>query len=161
MPRICTVCSHQDRTAIDASLVQGVAFPALVAKYRVSKDALSRHKHDHLPLRLVQAQEAHDVADADDLLGQLRALQARTLGLLDQAEASGKLSTAVMAVREARANLELIAELVQALDRRPTLNLLIAPEWLTVRAALLAALLPFPEARAAVAQRLGELEAGA
>ena len=46
----------------------------------------------------------------------------------------------------------------QAIDRRPTLSLLVAPEWLHTRSALLDALRPFPEARTAVAARLVALE---
>ena len=160
MPRTCTICAHEQRPAIDRALVEGSAFRALSALYRVSEDAVARHKRDHLPLHLVQAQEAHEVADADDLLAQLRSLQTRTLGLLDQAERAGKLGTAVMAVREARSNIELIAELVHELDRRPVVNLWMSAEWQQVRAVLLSALLPYPEARAAVAQRLLEVEAG-
>jgi len=68
MPRSCTICTHPDRTAIDEALVGGVAFPALVAEYRVSKDSLSRHKANHLPAKLVMAQAAEEVAQADDLL---------------------------------------------------------------------------------------------
>jgi hypothetical protein len=65
-----------------------------------------------------------------------------------------------MAIREARGNLELLAKLTQQLDTRPTLNLLVAPEWLTVRAVLLEALAAYPEARAAVAGRLIAPEGG-
>jgi hypothetical protein len=53
-----------------------------------------------------------------------------------------------------RDQLELLAKLVGELDDRPSINVLVAPEWLAVRAALLAALAPFPEARAAAAAAL-------
>lgn len=105
--------------------------------------------------------EAAEGVRADDLLADLRDLQARTIAILERAEASGKLGTAVMAIGEARRNLELLAKLLGQLDERPTVNLLLAPEWLTVRAALLLALQPFPEARASVAEKLIALEAGA
>ena len=65
MPRSCTVCTHPEREAIDEALVAGIAFPALVAKHRVSKDSLSRHKANHLPAKLVMAQAAEEVAQAD------------------------------------------------------------------------------------------------
>ncbi len=53
---------------------------------------------------------------------------------------------------------ELTAKLVGELDERPQVNVLLAPEWLAVRAALLAALRPYPEARVAVAARLAAME---
>ena len=55
---------------------------------------------------------------------------------------------------------ELLAKLLGELDERPQVNVLISPEWVNVRAALLAALLPYPEARLAVAGRLRVLEGG-
>ena len=72
MPRRCAICTHPDKEAIDEALVGGVAFPALVAKYRVSKDSLSRHKGNHLPAKLVMAQAVEEVAKAVDLLSQVQ-----------------------------------------------------------------------------------------
>jgi hypothetical protein len=58
-----------------------------------------------------------------------------------------------------QSNLELLAKLLGELDDRPQINLLVAPEWHKVRAALLDALLLFPDARTAVVTRLKGLEA--
>lgn len=58
-----------------------------------------------------------------------------------------------------QSSLELLAKLMGDLDDRPQINLLVAPEWHQVRAALLEALSPYPEARTAVAGRLIALEA--
>jgi amidase len=77
------------------------------------------------------------------------------------ARSAGDLRTALADVREARACVELLAEMSQQLDRRPTLNLLVAPEWLAMRSTLLDALRPYPEARSAVAASLMRLEASA
>lgn len=145
---------------IDRALVEGVAFPALVAKYRVSKDALSRHKANHLPATLLKAQEVQEVAQADDLLEEVRTLQARALTILDRAESVGDLRTALGAVREARGNLELLAKLVGQLDERPQVNVLVSPEWLELRTVIVAALEPHPEARGAVLGALEEAGSG-
>ena len=160
MPRTCTVCTHEGRRAIDRALVLQVPFRNIAQQFDLSPDAVYRHGREHLPALLAKAQDAEDAAAADDLLAQLRDLPATTLALLTTAEQAGKLGTAIMAVREARGNLELLAKLTQQLDTRPTLNLLVAPEWLTVRAVLLDALVAYPDARAAVAGRLASLEAG-
>jgi hypothetical protein len=145
MPRRCAVCSHPDKEAIDEALVGGVAFPALVAKYRVSKDSLSRHKANHLPAKLVMAQAAEEVAQADDLLDQVRDLQERALSILDAAEEAGELRIALSAIREARGNLELLAKLLGELDERPQVNVLLSPEWLQIRTSIVAALEPHPD----------------
>ncbi len=54
--------------------------------------------------------------------------------------------------------LELVAKLLGVLDERGPVAILLAPEWLEIRSALLEALAPFPGARAAVANRLAALE---
>jgi hypothetical protein len=116
MPRTCTICTHADRKAIDGALVGGGVFRELAAKYRVSEDAIARHKASHLSATLVKAAEAEDAYRADDLLAQARALQAKAIGILDRAEAAGDLRTALSAIREARGNLELLAKLLEQTD---------------------------------------------
>jgi hypothetical protein len=123
LPRTCTVCSHPAREAMDEALVEGVAFPALAAKYSVSKDALSRHKAKHLPAKLVMAQAAEEMVQADSLLDQIRDLQARARRILDKAESAGDLRTALGAIREVRGNLELLARLLGELNEQPLVNL--------------------------------------
>jgi hypothetical protein len=160
VPRRCTICSHPERETIDEALVSGAALSALSAKYRVSEDALGRHKGNHLPAKLVMAQAAEEVAQADTMLGQVRDLQSRALTILGRAEEAGDLRTALGAIREARGNLELLAKLLGELDERPVTNILVSAEWVSVRTAMMEALGPFQQARVAVAERLSELEAG-
>jgi hypothetical protein len=160
MPRPCTVCQHEDRATIDKRLVAGAAIAALSRETGLSEDALARHQAAHVPLKLVKAAEVEEVAEAGDLLSQVRYLQTRAMGILTKAEASGDLRTALQAIREARANLELLAKLLGQLQQEGTVNVLIAPEWLQVRAHMLTALAPYPEARCALAASLATLEAG-
>jgi hypothetical protein len=158
MPRTCTVCVHGDRPAVDQALVNHRPYRNIAAQFRLSTSALVRHHDDHLPEALTKAKAAADVAQADDLLAQLRALRSKAMALLLAAEKSGDIRTALAGVREARVTLELLLELSQRIDRRPTLNLLVAPEWLATRSVLLDALAPYPEARSAVAASLVRLE---
>jgi hypothetical protein len=158
MPRTCTVCGHRERAAIDAALVANEPFRHIAARFGSSTTALQRHKAEHLPASLMKAQAATEVAQADQLLAQVRGLHGRARGLLDKAEQAGDLRTALLGVREARGCLELLAKLLGELDERPQVNLLVNPEWLRVRDLLLDALAPYPDARAAVAGRLGMLE---
>jgi len=96
------------------------------------------------------AQAAEEIAQADDLLEQVRDLQAKALGILSKAEEAGELRTALSAIREARGNLELLAKLLGELDERPQVNLLVSPEWLELRAVIVGALEPYSDARGAV-----------
>jgi hypothetical protein len=158
MPRSCTVCCHPDRAAIDRELVTGTAFPAIAAKYRVSADAVGRHKAGHLLVQLVKAHAAEDASRGDDLLDRLESLTADARRIGKKAEANGDYRTALMGIRELVRIVEVLAELRGELDRRPV-NILVMPEWVGLRAGLLAALQPFPEARAAVAAQIMLMEA--
>ena len=119
---------------------------------------MQRHSENHLPATLAQAKDAEMVAHADDLLEQVRDLQVRTFAILEAAEASEQHRTALSAIREARGNLELLAKLLGELDDRPTVNVLISPEWLELRTVIVGALEPYSEARGAV---LRAIEGGA
>jgi len=158
VPRACSVCTHPERAAIDAALAEEEPYRHIAARFGASATALRRHKADHLPAGLTLAHEAADAAQADDLLAQLRDLQARTLRILATAEAAGDLRTALGAIGQARSNLELLAKLLGELNEAPRVNLTISPEWGAVRAVLLEALGPFPAARVRVAERLVALE---
>jgi hypothetical protein len=108
MPRTCTVCVHGDRPAVDQALVNHRPYRNIAAQFRLSTSALVRHHDDHLPEALTKAKAAADVAQADDLLAQLRALRSKAMALLLAAEKSGDIRTALAGVREARVTLELL-----------------------------------------------------
>lgn len=160
MPRRCTVCDHETRTSIETALISGAPLRDIAGRHDVSKSALERHKAGHLPAHLAKAKEAREVARADGLLSQVRQLQERAMSILTACEEAGELRTALAAIREARNNLELLARLVGELDEAPRVNILVSAEWLAVRSALLGALVPYPEARAAAANALLGLEGG-
>jgi len=160
MPRTCTICAHADRAALDTALVSGEPFRHIAARSATSTTALQRHKAEHIPPHVATAKAVADVVQADDLLSQVRDLHRLALHLLARASASGDLRTALAGVREARSCLETLLEVEGEIDRRPVINLAISPQWIAVRSALMVALAPYPDARAAVAGRLVALEAG-
>jgi hypothetical protein len=160
MPRSCKVCTHPERAEIDEGLVAGVSAAEIAGRYRtIGERAIRRHRSNHLPEKLAKAREAEEVAQADDLLEQVRDLRVRALDILDKAEEAGELRIALSAIREARGNLELLAKLLGELDERPVTNVLVSAEWVTMRTAMMETLDRYPEARVAVAERLAELEA--
>ena len=158
--RPCSICQHPARTAIDKALVEGAAFSKVAAKYRVSEDALGRHKAAHVPAKLAKAEEAKAVDLADDLLAQVKQLRNKAIAILIKAEDAGDLRTALLGIREARACVELLGEMEGELNRRPQFNLYLSAEWIEVRAHLMTALSDFPEARAAAAMALRGMHDG-
>lgn len=160
MPRTCTVCTHPQKAAIDKGLIAGTPLRTIAEHNGLSATALHRHKEDHLPKALVKAHEREDVREALDVVAQLRAINGASLNILKEARASGANGLALQAVDRVHKQIELQAKLLGELDERPVINILMAPEWLVVRAALFSALQPYTEARAAVAGALLQLEAG-
>ncbi len=154
MPRVCTICTHPEKEAINQALVNGEPFRHIAARYGTSTGALQRHKADDLPSIMVKSEEAREVAHADDLVWQIKQLRNKAISILGKAETAGDLKTALMGVREARACIELLAEMEGEINRRPVFNLYMSAEWIEVRAVLLHALGDFPEARAAAALAL-------
>jgi len=155
MTRPCTICRHPQRDQIDAALIAGDSYRALAERFSLSTTALSRHSQAHLPATLAKAQQAADVARGDTLLDQARDLQAKALGILKKAEDANDLRLALVAIREARGTLELLARLQGELQDATTVNVLVAsPEWLSLRGAILQAVEPYPAARAALVEAL-------
>ena len=158
MPRKCTVCEHEKVEEINRLLLEGVSLRNIAKQYFVSVASLHRHKKDHLPAKLVKAQEAREIAKADSLLDQVTELRDKALSILTKAEKAGDLRTALQGIKEARGCLELLARLQGELQEQTTVNILINPQWITLRTVILEALDRYPEARQAVARALREVE---
>jgi hypothetical protein len=154
MPRRCTVCDHPERHNIDEALVSGTPYRSVAKRFRLSESAAYRHKTEHLPAHLLKAKEVEEVSRADDLLEQVRNLQAHALDILERAEQAGDLRTALAAISQARGNLELLGKLAGELDERPVVNLNFSPQWLELRAVIVGALEPHPAAHRAVLRAL-------
>jgi hypothetical protein len=159
LPRTCTVCRHPERAIIDGALVAAEPFRVVANRTGLSDTALFRHKTNHIPASLTSAGRAVEISRADDLLAQVHHLRERALALLDTAEAAGDLKIALQGIREARNCIELLARLEGELEDRTKVNIFVAPDWLELRAAIAAALRPFPEASDAVASALIRVEA--
>jgi hypothetical protein len=162
MPRRCTVCAHEEGEAINKALSDpSRAISKIAAEYRVSEDALSRHKANHL-LPEMRNKMASDPELRDvDILAEMKSLYQRMKGHLEAVETTENWQAIKAFHSEARHDLELLAKLLGELDERPQVNILVSsPEWIAARAALLEALGPYPEARTAVAGRLLQLEGG-
>ncbi len=128
MSRVCTVCTHPDAVLInEALIIDGTSNRAVARQYDLSKDALRSHR-EHIPQLLLEASQAMEVADADDLLAQVRDLQRRSLVILEKAEDAGELRTALSAIAQARGNLELLGRLAGELQQAGTINIHVHPQ---------------------------------
>lgn len=156
MPRQCTICRHAKRDAVDAAILAGESFREIARRVAgISKDAVARHKAEHLPASMVAATGAAEVARADTLLDKVRALESEARRIGQRAHAAGDLKTALAAIRELTRIAELQAKLIGELSDAPTVNVTLASDWVAIRSKLLLALAPFPDARLAVVSALG------
>ena len=162
MGRVCTICSHEQRFAIEELLAtRQSTYRGIARKYGVSEDAVSRHvKVGHVSQLLALAADAERAARADSLLDRIEALHSRTLAILEAVEGTDEHGTALAAIREARRNLELIGEVTRELDRAGTINLELTVEWQEVKAVLVNTLASYPEAQQAVFNALEEAPNG-
>jgi hypothetical protein len=154
MPRRCTVCDHPERHGIDETLVTEAPYRSVAKQFGLSESAVYRHKTEHLPALLLKAREVEEAARADALLEQVRYLQTHALDILERAEKTGDLRTALAAISQARGNLELLGKLAGELDERPVVNLNVSPEWLELRTVIVGALEHHPAAHTAVLKAL-------
>ena len=163
MARRCTVCDHPQREEIDMQLVCGESYRTIADHFGLSKTALIRHKESHIPDALVEAQDAGEVAQADDLLAQVKALQDEAQSILGEARAAGDLRTALRGIGQALSCLELLSKIEgrlqdqQSVQVNVNMDIYHSPEWLRVGRMLAEVLRDYPDLRAEVAARLGDM----
>lgn len=116
----CGICSHPERAAIDAAMVDGASLRAISGQYGTSKSALDRHRKC-IPAALAKAKQAVEVADATSLLSRIERLVSRCEIICEKAMAEGSWTPAIGATRELRSCLELIGKLSGEI-KRPGVN---------------------------------------
>jgi hypothetical protein len=156
MGRVCTVCTHEQRFAIEELLAtRQASYRNIAQRFGVSLDAVSRHvRSGHVGALLALAADAERAAQADTLLDRIEALQRRIEAFLSRVEHTDNYSATLGAFREMRSNLELIGEVTRELDRAGTINLKLNPEWLELRGVIVAAMEPHPAARDSILRAL-------
>ncbi len=117
MPRVCTVCSHPDRAAIDEAVTRGESFRRVAPQHGVSDRALRRHAAEHVSAAIVKAHEAREATRADDLLGILREAVKDARRLRDKAEKDGDYRCAVAAVKTLSDIVEKLADVAERLSK--------------------------------------------
>jgi len=178
MPQQCTICTHTHRPDIEAALVAGTSFRTIAEQYGTSTTTLHRHK-PHIAEALAAvakstetkqeaqavalarqqaAQEIQDVRQALDVVQQLKAINGAALQVLRDARDRGDGNLALKAIDRLQRQIELQAKLLGDLQPDGTTNINISAEWVQLRALIVQTLTPYPEARAAVAQALIEVD---
>ena len=162
MARVCTICEHPERDAIDAELTRGESSYVIAERFGASPSAVQRHARRHVSAAWAATDAPAQSTGRAPLPDRIETLIERCETMFVAAAGEGRTSQALAVVKELRACLELSGKATGELDTRPVtvVNLQTAPEWLAMRAVILSALMAYPEARAVVSGRLLELESG-
>ena len=177
-PNRCQICRHPERARIELLRAGGAGIDALADKFGVHRDAIWRHWTHHVsgeakatylagPGSLEELAE-RAAKEGDSVLDYLRLCRTvLTAQLSAMSEAGDGRGTALVAGQLTR-TCESIARVtgeLSELARSTTFNItnnvaVLAehPAFMRVQSALLHALAPFPEARAAVVSALHELD---
>lgn len=133
MARQCTVCTHTDKDKINAQLVEGATLESTAKIYGLTVAALQRHQKNHIPAQLIKAQGAQEVAAADSLMVRITALNTKAEDVYRRAIDADNLTAAIAAVREMRGITELYAKITGELQAQTVNNIIIMPEWVSLR----------------------------
>lgn len=163
--------------------ISGETFRGISRDFGYSEDALRRHKLRHLIIDLSEIKqakeaaraEAHEKVKAEELeqtkadvkdcmatrlenaanfFDQLKEIRAKAASLLDQAEGAQDLRAAGTFLKELRETIRLWAELEGKISSQPVVNITLNAEWIQLRTIIIAALEPYPDAKAAVVDAL-------
>ncbi len=167
-----TINDHPDRGRIEYDLARGVPVRSIAKKYGVNMHALYRLraklppqlKAAHMGQRLKAGADLEKLRleESEGLLQNLATQRARLLLCQDSALDAGDGGKVAYIAGVIHRNLELVGKYLGEFAQhqiRTTVSVLISPEYLEFRAALMRALAPFPEARRAVAVALHSIEA--
>lgn len=171
----CTVCRHPKRPLLEMGLVLGTPMRVLGQRFGVSIYALHNHRHKHLTpvqkaaylvaLRPSEVDlEQLERSESEGLLGALVGQRARLQQVVEVAMEMGNLAQCISAEKAITENLSLVAKLLGQLVQHHEVqhtNILITPDYICLRQAIITALRPYPEAAQAVGRGLAELEQGA
>jgi hypothetical protein len=175
-PTACAVCRSGDRHAIELEIARHVPVRAIAARFKpIGKDSVHRHARLHMPPALLQAMRAKTLLlevdltrlreeEGRSLLEKFCAQRARLYLLIEAAEARHDIHAANAVHRTLLVNLQMTGKLLGQFiegDKVVQQNLVIAPAYLELRAALMRALFHHPQARRAVLEELKKIETGA
>jgi len=170
MAQPCKVCHSDDREAIEAAIVANPSLSAVARQFGMNRDAMTRHRHNHMSPAIRAAHEAAKKSSELDvglnLLGRVTALLNDAHAILADAKAQGKPSIALAAIREARGLLETYGKATGELkpDGQVTvqvLNVATNPQWLAIRDALSRTFARLPngdEARLLFAEEMRQID---
>jgi hypothetical protein len=172
----CSICTHPERWRCELLKAGGASNDALAKKFGISKHALHRHWHNHVsaemrasylcgPAELASLAE-RAAGEGASVLDHFRAVRGVLMAALANMAEAGDARGAAIVAAQLVSVLEKIgrvtgelAALAGPLSVTNNIAIMASPAFTELQAAVLRALVPHHEARAAVVAALRELDA--
>jgi hypothetical protein len=112
MGRLCTICTHPERQAIDAALlVREAGYEKIAKRFDVSWQALYGHTRKHLREQIRQYKELAMLASSESLIAEMNRLHAYVSRVLERGEAAGDDRLVLLGVSQGQRNVETLARI--------------------------------------------------
>lgn len=118
--RVCTICHHPKLLKIDRQLLRGERLSAVARQFKISEDAVGRHRQ-HMRAAMLKADSASgapELAYGRTLIGELKAIRSDIERLQSDAEHRRDIRSALCAIRERVALVEFEARLSGQIDTK-------------------------------------------
>jgi len=158
MGQKCKVCQSPEINKINELLLNGTSYRDIAGQFKLAKSSVERHAKNHLPKTLIKSKEVKEEVEADNLFNKIKDLETKTLAILEKAETKGELRTCLLAIREARENVNLLAKLQGELQEGVVINLWQSQEWQRILGTILSELEDYPEVKLRIKGKLKRLE---
>jgi hypothetical protein len=174
-PHRSVIEKHPRRSEIEHDIARGISERTVARKYDISRDSVHRWSKTKIPpqlkaeryVGLIKAGDSLEqlrIEESDNLLKNLAMQRARLLLAQDKAIEKHSLMAISYLSAQIHKNLELVGRYLGEFAKhtvQTNISILVQPEYLKLRTALLQALADFPEARWAVANVLHSIEGAA
>jgi len=153
------VCNHEAADEIDRRVRIETNIEQIANDYSISAQSLRRHVRANHHIRDVTTiPTTAELATSGDILREIAEHHKEAIRLKGLAESEGDLKTALLGIDKALKCLDLVAKIQGQIQTHPTVNVgvIMNTEWVELRTVIVNALEPYPMARSAVLDAIGE-----
>ena len=154
MGRKSKIESHPNSKTIITRLASGEEYSKIVEDFPdIRYQDLDYYAENKLPELISKSKDLKSEVESiqgGGALAEVRSLKAQALEILQKAQDTGDLKTALLGIREARSCLELVFKAEGRIQEQPIVNITLNAEWIELRTLIINALDQYPQAKEAV-----------
>jgi hypothetical protein len=157
----CRVCTHAKRADIEADIAGGGKYTTIGRRHQLDAGAVRAHAEGCLRGALRRPGTEAELRAVANARARCLKLVEQVEALIEQADSDEDISWRERAalITAAKGTLELLGRFTGEIGPAAELMIVESPKWKRIEATIAKALAPYPEAAAAVAKALEELEA--